>query len=438
MDGKKLESQHSMGPTQSESEMSRTNALESLPLIDDLLHKLEDPIPSSQDDHDHNPISNERKSCINIPNGFNRIPDGDSVSEFIKNNLESSLSAYGLDARVESIYKNVFSSVMGQVRLRCFNMYTAAVEKHCSGNANVKHAWYGASKKAIEDILRFGFGYGSNNGVGKGIYLSEIDHAIESMQQAPADEDGVRYMLVCRVILGNMEVISPFPGQNEPSSLAFDSGVDNNLYPKKYILWATRMNTHILPDYVVTFRTTDRGSMRDLQPSKAANASAPWAATYEALSRFLNADELKFVSDQYDNYKKHRITKYELVRSLRGVVEDELSVRLIKDPTEKDQNDDASNPIANSPQQNRSGGTTSMTPITILDTSLSMLPTPTDHPPTSIIYTHSLPSLQQGLFSNPRPTFISPSSSSRPNLPLPHDSQIADSNNKGKKPMFDF
>lgn len=74
------------------------------------------------------------------------------------------------------------------------------------------------------------------------------------MNSCVADEDGLRHMLLCRVILGKMEVIPAGSQQYHPSSDDFDSGVDNLSAPKRYIVWSTHMNTHILPEYVVTFR----------------------------------------------------------------------------------------------------------------------------------------------------------------------------------------
>lgn len=75
-----------------------------------------------------------------------------------------------------------------------------------------------------------------------------------SMNSCVADEDGLRHMLLCRVILGKMEVIPAGSQQYHPSSDDFDSGVDNLSAPNRYIVWSTHMNTHILPEYIVTFR----------------------------------------------------------------------------------------------------------------------------------------------------------------------------------------
>lgn len=68
------------------------------------------------------------------------------------------------------------------------------------------------------------------------------------------DENGVQYMLLCRVIMGNMELVQPGSEQFHPSSENFDSGVDDLQDPKHYIIWNVNMNTHIFPEYVISFK----------------------------------------------------------------------------------------------------------------------------------------------------------------------------------------
>lgn len=64
----------------------------------------------------------------------------------------------------------------------------------------------------------------------------------------------MRYLLLCRVILGKQEVVHPGSDQYHPSTGEFESGVDNLQVPKKYILWSTNMNTHILPEYIISLK----------------------------------------------------------------------------------------------------------------------------------------------------------------------------------------
>lgn len=67
-------------------------------------------------------------------------------------------------------------------------------------------------------------------------------------------EDGVRHLVLCRVVLGKAELVRPGSEQYHPSSDEFDSGVDDLSKPRKYIVWSTHMSTCVLPEYVVSFR----------------------------------------------------------------------------------------------------------------------------------------------------------------------------------------
>lgn len=63
-------------------------------------------------------------------------------------------------------------------------------------------------------------------------------------------------MVLCRVVLGNVEVVNPGSGQYCPSSENFDCGVDDFQNPRFYIVWNMNINTHILPEYVVSFKAS--------------------------------------------------------------------------------------------------------------------------------------------------------------------------------------
>ena len=83
-----------------------------------------------------------------------------------------------------------------------------------------------------------------------------------SVERSVPDEDGLRHVLLCRVILGRPELVPPGSDQTHPSSDEFDSGVDRFENPNKYIIWSTDMNTHILPEFVVSFRAADSSTLR--------------------------------------------------------------------------------------------------------------------------------------------------------------------------------
>lgn len=63
-------------------------------------------------------------------------------------------------------------------------------------------------------------------------------------------------MFFCRVIMGNMELLRPGSKQFHPSNPDFDSGVDDLQKPRHYIVWNMNMNTHIYPEFVVSFKVS--------------------------------------------------------------------------------------------------------------------------------------------------------------------------------------
>lgn len=77
---------------------------------------------------------------------------------------------------------------------------------------------------------------------------------VRSAGFSDVDEKGLQHMVLCRVIMGNMEQVPLGSEQFCPSSDGFDSGVDDLRNPRRYIIWGTHMNTHIHPEYVVSFK----------------------------------------------------------------------------------------------------------------------------------------------------------------------------------------
>ena len=77
-----------------------------------------------------------------------------------------------------------------------------------------------------------------------------------SANYCDVDENGVQYMILCRVIMGKMERLCPGSRQCLPSSVDVDNGVDDLQHPKYYIIWNMNINTHIYPEFVVSFKVS--------------------------------------------------------------------------------------------------------------------------------------------------------------------------------------
>ncbi|KAK4706938.1 hypothetical protein R3W88_033499 [Solanum pinnatisectum] len=98
-----------------------------------------------------------------------------------------------------------------------------------------------------------------------GVQLSPYDYPLDCLQTAIQDKDGLSHLLICKAILGKLEVVTPGSGQFQPSSEDLDSGVDNLLSPRKYIVWSRHLNTHFFPIVIVSFRASPYSEMVDLR-----------------------------------------------------------------------------------------------------------------------------------------------------------------------------
>lgn len=270
----------------------------------------------------------------NSDSGLVRIGGGEMIHGIITKKLVSSLSSSGFDAKVEAINRIEFSDLMSRAKLQSFCIYSRAVEMKCSGDANVKYAWFGASKREINAILSHGFRLPTSNRThGHGVYLSPVEHPVESMQLAAADEDGLMHMLLCRVIMGKVETIFPDSEQYNPSSEEFDSGVDDLASPRKYIVWSSRMNTHILPEFAVSFTASSyqRVKQRNSQPSRVPNSDwMPFPTLIAALSKFLPPDAVESISKFHSDYRKQKVTRHEMIQRVRHIAGDKLLMAIIK------------------------------------------------------------------------------------------------------------
>ncbi|KAK4836804.1 hypothetical protein QYF36_000325 [Acer negundo] len=99
---------------------------------------------------------------------------------------------------------------MGQARTQSFQIFEKAMANKCGGNSNSKFAWLAGSKQELCKIVEQGFGKPNDNGFFK---------------DSVVDEDGMRHLLLCRLILGKTKVVHPGSDQ-------YHSGVDNLTMPK--------------------------------------------------------------------------------------------------------------------------------------------------------------------------------------------------------------
>ena len=126
-------------------------------------------------DHDEiSSTSNEISSASNeidshpdrfeffVKNGLTNIHEYSLEYSVIKTSFFSSMgqnSELVKKTKIVAIHKNLNSSGSGKARAQNFHIFSKAVADKCGGNANVKYAWYGASRDEICEIAMDGFNW---------------------------------------------------------------------------------------------------------------------------------------------------------------------------------------------------------------------------------------------------------------------------------------
>ncbi|XP_031392821.1 inactive poly [ADP-ribose] polymerase RCD1-like isoform X2 [Punica granatum] len=267
-----------------------------------------------------------------------------------------------------------------QSRLELFTKQVEITRKS-RGDPNVRYAWLAANKDASSSLMIYGFGAGGFTAMskhGSAVHLTPLNDLHASAKNCAADEEGLQYLVLCRVVLGSVEPVNPASDQFHPTSQSFDSGVDNLQNPHLYIVWSMNASTHIFPEYLITFKMTsgaqgtsvgketniailgkpitempiggacpnrstetegisppfpDHGKMtpqnRDvnqgLKPAKVPRSPwMPFPLLFEAISREVSPKDMDMVNVHYGLFMSKKITRDEFIKKLRSIVGDEL------------------------------------------------------------------------------------------------------------------
>ncbi|KAM7260246.1 hypothetical protein ACFE04_015987 [Oxalis oulophora] len=314
-----------------------------------------------------------KKSGVNLENAVRDI----YAPEMLRKIFLKGMSPIG-GVDIVDVYRCTGGSMVAR-----FELFQKQVEitKTYRGNANVKCGWLASSKEAISTLMMYGIGHckksTTRSAYGIGVHLAATNNSNSSANYCDIDENGVRHMVFCRIIMGNMELLSSSRKQFHPSSKDYDSGVDNLENPKHYLVWSMNSNTHIYPEYVVSFKVSSNtqghlvGSENhavsgvtsfsqgpQTQPLAAAAAAggglvsgghpvadseelagkspsensstlktpkSPWMAfpmLFAAISNKLSAKQMELVTDQYELLRLKKIARGEFVKHLRQIAGD--------------------------------------------------------------------------------------------------------------------
>ncbi|KAJ6833893.1 putative inactive poly [ADP-ribose] polymerase SRO3 [Iris pallida] len=256
----------------------------------------------------------------------------------LKHRFHLSIGSLSQHCSVVDAYRNFRHCPMGKARLMAFRMFMKAMTEKRGGNQNMAYAWFGTSKDEAFRIMRDGFGVCGtpNNGGPFGLHLCSDSASADSVLSAPVDEDGLRHVVVCRVILGCPEELLPGSVQSCPSSEEHDSGVDNMQSPSRYIIWYPDVKTHVLPLYTLSVKLdlSSEGWRRE-PVHKPSSPWMPFSALIHALSKSVPPSTMCLIKKFHTEFVERKITRQQLIFRFRQLVGDRLLVSAVKNFRDK-------------------------------------------------------------------------------------------------------
>ncbi|KAJ6685750.1 INACTIVE POLY [ADP-RIBOSE] polymerase SRO4-RELATED [Salix purpurea] len=210
------------------------------------------------------------------------------------------------------------------------------ITKAARGVSNTVYAWYGAPAKEVESILAHGFGgpskVSASETYGVGVYLSPFGLPHLSAKFSEADDSGEKHIILCRVILGNVEKVVAGSQQHYPSSIDFDTGTDDPKNPKWYVVWPSVMDRHIIPECVVCFKSSINVSGNfPGQVRGSTHTKYSLEKLFSKLRSSLPPEKIKELAKLYDVYRVGKLTKNIFIRHMRSVVGDYVLLSAIRE-----------------------------------------------------------------------------------------------------------
>ncbi|KAL8128976.1 hypothetical protein V2J09_018131 [Rumex salicifolius] len=240
------------------------------------------------------------------------------------------MTPYDSGVEITSIYQFNRAGAMEKARWEVFQKQME-ITKTARGMEKTVFAWHGTSKQCVESILARGFELPSkvsdSQAYGTGVYLSSTRSPQLSHMLAEPDDNGERHIILCRVILGNAEKVEIGSQQCYPSSVNYDTGVDDVNNPKYYVVWSTNMNTHILPECVISYKCSTHRLQGSLQspelfkwPHNEANPAA--AKLFTELRQSLPPPKLEALQSLMMSYKVGGMNRNTFIKTLRSIAGD--------------------------------------------------------------------------------------------------------------------
>ncbi|KAK1368259.1 putative RCD one 1 [Heracleum sosnowskyi] len=304
--------------------------------------------------------------------------DAEADNSCIRVSNEEVCEAFGENQQDQKMVRHdrgdMDSNTVREMILEAFSLFKVEITEKYRGEANVKYAWLPVSKGEFSSVMTYGLGECEfskmKSSYGSGILLLPVNCTRSSATYCDVDENGVRYVILCRVIMGNVEVVHPGSKQVYPSCESYDTGVDDFNDPQHYIVWGTKKNTHVYPQYAVSFKISSdaeghlggtrnkldisglttcqgrdvqlqfnsgspdmvsvpksQGMVKEIGSRSTKNPKSPWMpfpVLFGAISNRISPSKMNQVTSNYELFRSKKINRDDFVKRLRVIAGDAL------------------------------------------------------------------------------------------------------------------
>ncbi|EEF43518.1 conserved hypothetical protein [Ricinus communis] len=285
---------------------------------------------------------------VEVEDSSNRMPD-EKFDEAVEENQHNKADITGIES---------FNEIMDFDTVR--KMFLAGMNSFGGADILDIHRWSSASM-IICCVILYSPAKRHSHGLHKftcGVIIDvplelQIDCSLskptKSVKFCDVDENGVRHIVFCRVIMGKMELVQPGSTQSHPSSENFDSGVDDLQNPGQYVVWNMNMNTHIYPEFIVSFKVSlnaegdmllffvnsqtrleSGGSLGKASSQGSSNTRTPkspfmpFPVLFAAIRNKVPSEQMKLVLTDYKQFQANKMSRGDFIKSLRLIVGDAL------------------------------------------------------------------------------------------------------------------
>ncbi|XP_030454311.2 probable inactive poly [ADP-ribose] polymerase SRO3 [Syzygium oleosum] len=252
------------------------------------------------------------------------LSEGDKAYSQIKNFFLSGLKNVDPGATITAIHQCTRTTTFERARYEVFTKQVD-ITRAARGASNTVYAWHGTSAKGLSIILAHGFGVPieapKRESYGVGVHFSPVGLPQLCAMHSEADDNGEKHVVLCRVILGSVEKVDLGSDQSHPSSVDFDTGADDPNNPTQHVVWFSNVNTHVLPECVVSFKASN-------------NVKGVKNSICELISKMKSAlppAKLREVENLYSVFRAGKLVKDSFVKQFRSITGDDALLSAIRE-----------------------------------------------------------------------------------------------------------